>query len=59
MELVDLVDLVELVELVESTTALLHTLTCSMKVEIDGEVENLRAVVSLMISHRPVTLTMT
>jgi hypothetical protein len=33
VDLVDLVDLVELVELVESTTALLHTLTCSMKVD--------------------------
>ena len=46
MELAELVDLVERVDLVQA-------------VEIDGEVENLRAVVSLMISHRPVTLTMT
>ena len=36
------VELAELVDLVED-------------VEIDGEVENLRAGVSLMFSHRPVT----
>jgi hypothetical protein len=41
---VELAELVELVELVQA-------------VEIDGEAENLRAVVSLMIPHRPVKST--